>query len=156
MEKLDSYDFRILGILQGDASESVAVVAEAVNLSVNACWRRIRRLETEGYIRKRVALLNPDLLGVPTIVFVMIRTAEHSEEWLESFAAMVQDMAEIVEIYRLSGEIDYLLKLRVADIAAYDRAYKRLIGGVKLTDVSSAFAMEEIKNTTLIPLAHHR
>jgi Lrp/AsnC family transcriptional regulator len=154
-ETVDSYDYCILGLLQENASLSATAIAESVNLSLNACWRRIRRLETDGYIVKGVTLLDPGLLGSPTVVFVMIRTSEHSTEWLEKFASVAQGIPEIMEIYRLSGEVDYLMKIRVSDISAYDQVYKRLIAGIKLTDVSSSFAMERIKFTTSIPLPAH-
>jgi Lrp/AsnC family transcriptional regulator len=149
---LDSFDVRILGVLQEDASVSIAEVAERINLSQNACWRRIKRLEEDGYIKRRVALLDPVKLGAGVTVFVSVRAAEHSEEWLEAFATAVRCIPEVVEFYRMSGDIDYLLKLQVASIAAYDQVYRRLIKSVRLVDVSSAFAMEELKHTTSIPL----
>lgn len=150
--KLDAADLKILDLLQNDASGSIAEIGERVHLSQNACWRRIRRLEEEGIIAKRVALLDPAKLGVGVTVFVTVRAGEHTEKWLETFSAAVRRMPEVVEFYRLTGEIDYLLKLQVADIAAYDRVYKQLIRSAKLIDVSSAFAMEELKRTTAIPL----
>lgn len=149
---LDRQDIRILALLQDDASRPVAEVAEAVNLSQNACWRRIKRLEEEGFIARRVALLDPVKLGVGVTVFVTVKTAEHTEAWLEAFAAAVQRIPEVMEFHRMSGDIDYLLKLRVADIADYDAVYKRLIRAARLTDVSSMFAMETLKSTTAIPL----
>jgi len=151
--KLDAIDLKILDLLQNDASCSIAEIGDRVHLSQNACWRRIRRLEEEGIIAKRVALLDPAKLGVGVTVFVTVRAGEHTEKWLETFSAAVRRMPEVVEFYRLTGEIDYLLKLQVADIAAYDRVYKQLIRSAKLMDVSSAFAMEELKRTTAIPLA---
>jgi Lrp/AsnC family transcriptional regulator len=123
-----------------------------VNLSQNACWRRIKRLEEEGFVSRRVALLDPEKLGVGVTVFVAIRAAEHTEDWLEQFAAAVRRIPEVAEFHRMSGDIDYLLKLRVADIADYDAVYKRLIRAAKLTDVSSMFVMETLKSTTAIPL----
>ncbi|KTW09851.1 Lrp/AsnC family transcriptional regulator [Sphingomonas sanguinis] len=149
---IDKIDTAILAELQTDASPSVAEIAQRVNLSQNACWRRIRRLEEEGVILRRVALLDPEKLDAGMTVFVSVRTAEHSAGWLEEFARAVSDLPEVVEFYRMAGEIDYLLKVRVADIKAYDRVYKRLIERVRLVDVSAAFAMEEIKNSTAIPL----
>jgi Lrp/AsnC family transcriptional regulator len=153
---LDNFDVHILSVLQEDASVSIAEVAERVHLSQNACWRRIKRLEEDGYIRRRVALLDPLKLGAGVTVFVSVRAAEHSEEWLDAFAAAVRCIPEVVEFYRMSGDTDYLLKLQVADIAAYDHVYKRLIKSVRLVDVSSAFAMEELKHTTAIPLPSPR
>ena len=152
MAQLDGIDVKILDLLQNDASQSIADIAERVHLSQNACWRRIKQLEEKGIIAKRVALLDPNKLGVGVTVFVTVRAGEHTERWLETFSAAVRKMPEVVEFYRMTGEIDYLLKLQVADIAAYDRVYKTLIRSAKLMDVSSAFAMEELKRTTAIPL----
>lgn len=149
---IDGADLRILGVLQEDTSLSIGEVAERVNLSQNACWRRIKRLEEDGVILRRVALLNAARLEAGVTVFVTIRAAEHSDSWLAELTAVVRRIPEIVEFYRMSGDIDYLLKIKVADIAAYDGVYKRLIHGIRLSDVSSAFAMEELKNTTAIPL----
>ena len=149
---LDEADVRILSALQEDGTLSVAAVSEIVHLSQNACWRRMKRLEEDGVISKRVTLLNPERLGLELIVFVSIKTSEHSEEWLSHFAEVVHNMPEVVEFYRMTGEVDYLLKLKVENMAAYDKAYKRLISQVRITDVSSAFAMEEIKHTTSLPL----
>jgi len=151
----DGIDLKILDLLQNDASLSIAEIGERVHLSQNACWRRIRQLEESGIIVKRVALLDRERLGVGITVFVTVRAGEHTEKWLETFSAAVRKMPEVVEFYRLTGEIDYLLKLQVADIAAYDRVYKALIRSAKLMDVSAAFAMEEIKRTTAIPLPAH-
>jgi Lrp/AsnC family transcriptional regulator len=152
MQALDSIDIRILGLLQGDCSRSLAEVADSVHLSQNACWRRIKHLEDEGVIQKRVALLSPEKLGCGVTVFVSVRAGEHTEKWLENFTHAVRRMPEVVEFYRMAGDVDYLLKLQVADIAAYDRAYKSLIRAAKLMDVSAAFAMEEMKRTTELPL----
>ncbi len=152
MAELDSMDVHILRLLQNDASRSLSEIADLVHLSPNACWRRIRRLEETGVIRKRVALLDPEKLGVGVTVFVSVRAAEHTEKWLELFTAGVRRIPEVVEFYRMAGEVDYLLKLQVADIAAYDRVYKSLIRLAKLMDVSAAFAMEEMKRTTELPL----
>ncbi|HEY2179912.1 MAG TPA: Lrp/AsnC family transcriptional regulator [Caulobacteraceae bacterium] len=148
----DAADLRILAVLQDDASLSIGEVAARVNLSANACWRRIKRLEEDGLILRRVALLDAERLGAAVTVFVTLRAAEHSETWVDDLAAVVRRIPEIVEFYRMSGDIDYLLKIKVADIAAYDGVYKRLIRGIRLSDVSSAFAMEELKHTTAIPL----
>jgi Lrp/AsnC family transcriptional regulator len=150
--EFDAADLRILGVVQEDASLSIGEVAERVHLSQNACWRRIKRLEEDGVILRRVALLNAARLDAGVTVFVTIRAAEHSDAWLAELTALVRRIPEIVEFYRMSGDIDYLLKIKVADIAAYDAVYKRLIHGIRLSDVSSAFAMEELKNTTAVPL----
>ena len=153
--KLDGTDLRILAILQENAERSISDIAEAIHLSQNACWRRIRQLEEGGYILKRVALLDAVKLGAGMTVFVMVRAGQHSQEWLERFADAVRKIPEIVEFYRMTGEVDYLIKIRVADIAGYDRVYKQLIRSAPLTDVSGAFAMEELKHTTAIPLPTH-
>lgn len=149
---LDDADIRILGVLQGDATLSIADVALKANMSHNACWRRIKRLEEEGVIARRVTLLDPSKLGLDMTVFVNIKAAEHTDEWLQKLTDAVKDIPEAVEFYRLTGDVDYLLKLRVESIAAYDAVYRRLIRVVRLTDVSSAFSMEEIKCTTALPL----
>ncbi len=150
---LDKIDLKILDLMQKDAKKSAAEIGEAVNLSQNACWRRINLLEGEGYIRSTVALLSAEKLGAGLTVFVSIKAAEHSDDWLKSFASAVSRLKEVVEFYRMTGDVDYLLKLRVKDIAAYDVVYKRLIKQVRLTDVSSAFAMEELKYTTCVPVS---
>ena len=152
MTELDTIDLKILDLLQTDASLPIAEIAERVHLSQNACWRRIKQLEEAGVIKKRVALLDPDKLGAGLTVFVAVRAGEHTEKWLETFSAAVRRMPEVVEFYRIAGEIDYLLKLQVADMAAYDRAYKSLIRSARLMDVSASFAMEEMKRTTAVPL----
>ena len=150
--EIDRKDRRILDILQDDASLSVAHIAESVGLSQNACWRRIKQLEAAGVITGRVAILDPATLGVGVTVFVSVRTNEHSADWLEKFAASVSVVPEVVEFYRMSGDVDYLLKILVADIADYDRVYKKLIAATTLSDVSSSFAMERIKHTTRVPI----
>lgn len=149
---LDRIDRQLLDALQRDAGQSSAELAEQVKLSVNGCWRRVKRLEDRGIIRKRVALLDQQRLGLAATVFVQIRTRHHEAEWLERFARGVAAIPEVVEFYRLSGETDYLLKIVARDIADYDRVYKQLIAVVPLDDVSSAFAMERIKSTTALPL----
>lgn len=152
MVKLDAFDLRILALLQEDASKPLAEIADAVGLSPTPCWRRIQKLEAEGHIRRRVALLDRDKLRAGVTVFIAVKTARHSMEWLERFHAAVHDLPEIVDFYRMSGDIDYLLKAYVCDIAAYDALYKKLIARIELSDVTSMFAMEELKSTTAIPL----
>jgi Lrp/AsnC family transcriptional regulator len=152
MIDLDAIDLKILDLLQTDASLPIADISDRVHLSQNACWRRIKQLEEKGVVKKRVALLDPEKLGCGMTVFVAVRAGEHTEKWLETFSAAVRKMPEVVEFYRITGDIDYLLKLQVADIAAYDRAYKSLIRAAKLMDVSASFAMEELKRTTALPL----
>jgi Lrp/AsnC family transcriptional regulator len=149
---MDSFDRKILDLLQRDAGLSVADIAARAGLSPTPCWRRIRNLEKAGVIKHRVALLDRDKLGLGVTVYVAVRTREHSAKWLETLAAAVKALPEVLELHRMSGDIDYLLKVVVADIAAYDAFYKRLIDRVPLSDVSSSFAMEEIKSTTALPL----
>ncbi|NKB97707.1 MAG: winged helix-turn-helix transcriptional regulator [Pseudomonadales bacterium] len=151
---LDKFDQTILAKLQATCEQSVAQIADEIGLSTNACWRRIKRLEEDGIIRKRVALLNEASLGLKMTVFVSIKTNEHNAEWLETFAAGIKALPEVVEFYRMSGDIDYLLKIVVRDIEDYDRVYKKLISVTPLHDVSSSFAMERIKSSTEIPLDH--
>ena len=143
-----------IGCLQVDATMPVAEVAEQVGLSTTPCWRRIQKLEEAGIIRGRVALLDGSQLNVGVTVFVAVKTNEHNLDWYERFAKAVADNAEVVEFYRMSGEIDYMLRVVVPDIAAYDQVYKSLIERVSLTDVSSSFAMEQIKYTTALPLTY--
>ncbi len=151
---MDRIDRKILRCLQEDATLSVAEVAQSVGLTTTPCWRRIQRLENDGVILRRVALLDPQKLNVGVTVFVSLKTSQHNYEWLESFAHAVAEIDEVVEFYRMSGEIDYLLRIVVPDIASYDRVYKRLIKAADLADVSSSFAMEMIKYTTALPLRY--
>ena len=150
--KLDATDLKLLDILQQNASLSVADMAGRVGLSVTPCWRRIQRMEEMGVIRRRVALLDPEKVGAGISVFVSVRTNEHNDQWLADFADKVSSMPEVVEFYRMSGDVDYLLRVVVADMRHYDAFYRKLIGQVRLTDVSSSFAMEQIKYTTALPL----
>ena len=152
MTEFDAIDKMLLRFLQEDASKPVAELAERVNLSVNACWRRIKRFEEQGIIRARVALLDPEQLGLQLTAFVSVKTNQHNPEWLHEFARGVEAIPEVVEFYRLSGDIDYLLKIRLRDINDYDRVYKALIGTAPIADVSSSFTMEEMKYTTAIPV----
>jgi Lrp/AsnC family transcriptional regulator len=152
MASMDLTDRKILNLMQENAAQPVADIARKVGLSVTPCWRRIQRLEENGVIRKRVALLDPQKIDVGMSVFVAVRTDQHNAEWLSDFAKMIADMPEVVEFYRMSGEVDYLLRVVVADMSAYDAFYRKLISNVQLTDVSSSFAMEEIKYTTALPV----
>ncbi|MBO88317.1 MAG: ArsR family transcriptional regulator [Rickettsiales bacterium] len=149
---MDDFDKRILSCLQKDASLPLTEIAERVGLSATPCWRRIQNLEKVGVIEGRVALLDPAKLNVGVTVFVALKTNEHSQDWLEKFARYVDTIDEVVEFYRMSGDVDYMLRVVVPDIAAYDKVYKRLITIGGLSDVSSAFAMERIKYTTELPL----
>lgn len=149
---LDRTDRRILALLQEDATRPVAEIGEAVGLSATPCWKRIKRMERAGIIRRRVALLDREKLGLGITVIVAIRTAHHSEEWLASFSEGVSRIPEVVEFYRMSGDIDYILKIVARDIADYDRIYRKLTKVAELHDVSSSFAMQEIKSTTALPV----
>ena len=149
---LDEMDIKILRILQEDATRPVADIGKEVGLSTTPCWRRIQKLEEAGIIRRRVALLDASKVNVGVTVIVSIKTDKHAIGWLEKFHEAVIDFPEVVEFYRMSGEIDYLLRVVVPDIAAYDAFYKRLISRIEISKVSSAFAMEQIKYTTTLPL----
>ena len=149
---LDAIDRRILRELQRDATVPIADLAQLVGLSQTPCWKRVKRLTDAGVITRRVALLAREKLDLGLVVFVSIKTSHHDQEWLDAFARAASGMPEVVEFYRLSGDTDYLMKVLVSDIAAYDAFYKRLIAAVPLSDVSSAFAMEQIKYTTALPV----
>jgi Lrp/AsnC family transcriptional regulator len=151
---MDQLDRKILNLLQEDATVPVATIAERVGLTATPCWRRIQKLEEAGIIRRRVALLDRVRLKVGVTVFVAVRTNQHNMAWYERFARAVSEIDEIVGFYRMSGEVDYLLHVVVPDIAGYDAVYKRLIARIELSDVSSSFAMEVIKETTRLPLAY--
>ncbi len=152
MSKLDTLDARILSELQRDASTPSAEIAAIVGLSQNACWRRIKRLEDAGVITRRVALVDHAALGLNVTLFVFVRTNRHDEEWLHQFADGVAKIPEVLELHRLGGDIDYLLKVVARDIADYDRIYKKLINVAPMSDVTSAFSMQAIKATTALPV----
>lgn len=149
---MDELDRRILDLLQRDASLTVDDISERVALSRNACWRRIRAMEAAGVIRARVVLADPVKLGCPLEVMVQLRAASHDPGWLDRFATATRAMPEVVGAYRMTGDLDYLLRVRVADMPAYDAFYKRMIARVPLSDISASFVMEEIKETTALPL----
>jgi Lrp/AsnC family transcriptional regulator len=152
MITLDPIDHRILGQLQRQADQSLDDLGDKVGLSRNATWRRVKRLEDSGILRKRVALLNAEALGLGLTVFVAVRTDRHDAEWAVDFAKAVKSFPEILGAYRTSGELDYLIHARVTDVKAYDRLYQRLIAQIDLKDVSASFVMEELKETTELPL----
>ena len=152
MLNIDEADRRILNELQRDAGQSLDALGEAVGLSRNACWRRIKTLEEAGVITARVALLDAAKLGLGLTVFIAVRTDAHAPDWLAKFSAATRAMPEILGVYRMTGDLDYLIRARVADMADYDRLYQRLIKKVPLRDVSASFVMEEIKETTHLPL----
>lgn len=149
---LDEIDRRLLDELQRDATLSVDELSERVSLSRNACWRRVKLLEERGVITGRVALVDPEKLGLGLSVFVLIRTSRHDPDWLQRFREAVTAFPEITGIYRMSGDLDYVLRARVTDVKAYDRLYQRLIAKVPLSDVSASFVMEEIRETTVLPV----
>ena len=149
---MDRIDRRILTLLQRNAALSLAEIAEQVGLSSSPCWRRIQNLEAAGVIARRVTLLDRRKLNLRTVVFVRIKTDDHSQAWLDRFAEAISAIDEVVEFYRMGGDTDYLLKIVVPDIDGYDQVYKRLIQVPGLADVSASFAMEEIKHTTALPL----
>ena len=152
--RMDQIDRKILAALQEDAGRPVADIAAAVGLSQSPCWRRIQKLEADGVIRGRVALLDAAALNLSVTAFVAVRTNRHDQEWLETFAEAVDDIPEVVELYRMSGEVDYMLRVVVPDIAGFDAIYKKLIAREPLSDVTSSFAMEQIKSTTALPLEY--
>jgi Lrp/AsnC family transcriptional regulator len=157
---MDSIDKKILSLLQEDATLSIAEVGERVGLSQTPCWKRIQRLEAEGLIERRVALLNPEKLGLKITALVSIETSDHSASWIAAFAARISAMPEVLEIYRMAGDVDYVLRVVVPDMQAYDAFYKRLIETVPLKNVTTRFAMERVKSSTALPLEilpnHHR
>lgn len=149
---IDATDRSILALLQADATLSVAQIAEQVDLTSTPCWRRIQRLEADGYFKRKVTILNEEKINVGVNVFIAIRTNSHSKQWASKFCEAVKEIPEVIEFFRLSGDIDYLIRAVVPDIKAYDKLYQKLIDKVDLYDVSSMFAMETIKSTTVLPL----
>jgi Lrp/AsnC family transcriptional regulator len=152
--KFDKIDKGILVCLQHNATTPIAEIAAQVGLSVSPCWRRIQLLEDKGVIKKRVSLLSPEKLGLHMTVFMQIKAAKHDKVWLDKFAKHADSFAQVTEFYRMSGEYDYLLKVQVPDMASFDTFYKRFIAGIDLQDVTSSFAMENIKYSTALPLDH--
>jgi Lrp/AsnC family transcriptional regulator len=150
--ELDAIDRRILAALQRDGTLSVDELSQRIGLSRNACWRRMRRLEDERIITGRVALVDAGKVGLGLSVFIMVRTSNHEPGWLARFREAVMSFPEIVGVYRMSGDLDYVLRARVSDVKAYDLLYQRLIAKVAIADVSASFVMEEIKETTLVPV----
>jgi Lrp/AsnC family transcriptional regulator len=149
---MDAIDRKILAVLQDNAALSVAEIGSRVGLSSTPCWKRIQRLEADGVIQKRVAIIDQDSIGLGISVFVSIETGDHSQDWLDKFAKTVTAMPEVMEFYRMAGDVDYMLRVVVPDIAGYDRFYKQLISTVPLKNVTSRFAMEKIKSTTALPI----
>ncbi|MDQ1078195.1 Lrp/AsnC family transcriptional regulator [Pseudoroseomonas cervicalis] len=149
---MDEIDRKILALLQQDATLSVAQLADRVGLSTTPCWKRVQKLEAGGVITGRVALVSPEAVGLGLSVFVAIEAGDHSQAWMERFAQAVAAMPEVMEAYRMAGEVDYMLRVAVTDMAAYDRFYKRLIAAVQPRNVTSRFAMERMKHSTALPL----
>jgi Lrp/AsnC family transcriptional regulator len=149
---IDTIDQRILTILQSDATQSVDAISDQVALSRNACWRRIKALEASGIIRARVALLDPIRIGCPLTALVLIRTDHHSDNWRKDFATAIAALPEIISAQRMTGDLDYVLRVRLVDVAAYDLFYKRLTSRISVSDISASFVMEDIKDTTALPL----
>ena len=150
--RLDAIDRKILTVLQSDASLSVAEIGDRVGLSSTPCWKRIQRLEADGVITKRVALVDQNKIGLGLTVFVSIESGDHSDAWLKTFANAVSAMPEVIEFYRMAGDVDYMLRVVVADMRSYDIFYKKLISAVPLKNVTSRFAMEKIKSVTALPV----
>jgi Lrp/AsnC family transcriptional regulator len=149
---MDAIDRKILAVVQEDASLSVAEIGQRVGLSSTPCWKRLQRLEADGVITGRVALVAPEKIGLGIAVFVSVETGDHSNDWLKRFADVVSAMPEVMEFYRMAGDVDYMLRVVVPDIAGYDTFYKKLIAAVPLKNVTSRFAMERIKSTTALPI----
>ena len=150
--RLDAIDRKILTVLQEDASLSVAEIGDRVGLSSTPCWKRIQRLEADGVILRRVALVDQNKIGLGISVFVSVESSDHSEAWLRKFADAVSSMPEVMEFYRMAGDVDYMLRVACASIQDYDAFYKRLIAAIPLKNVTSRFAMERIKQTTALPI----
>ncbi len=149
---MDAIDRKILAVVQQDASLSVAEIGQRVGLSSTPCWKRLQRLEADGVIQRRVAIVDAEKIGLGVTVFVSIETGDHSNDWLARFADTVEAMPEVMEFYRMAGDVDYMLRVVVPDIAGYDAFYKKLIATVPLKNVTSRFAMEKIKSTTSLPI----
>lgn len=151
---MDKLDAKILDLLQENAELTAAEIADKIGLSKAPCWRRIQKLQQDGVIRRKVVLLDAHALNVGTTVFVTLKTGNHSAAWFERFVRAVREIPEVTEIHRMSGDVDYLIRIVVPDIDAYDVVYKRLIGAVEFQDVSASFALETIKSTTALPLCY--
>lgn len=149
---IDNIDRRILDELQIDASRPVDDISEKVGLSRNACWRRIKAMEASGIIKKRVALVDPDKVGASLTAIVMIKTSTHSANWIREFQTVLSTLPEVVGAHRMTGDLDYILRVRLADMPAYDDFYKRLTSRISVSDMSASFVMEDIKDTTAVPL----
>ena len=152
IQRMDAIDRKILAVVQEDASLSVAEIGQRVGLSSTPCWKRLQKLEAEGVITGRVALIDPEKIGLGITVFVSVETGDHSQDWLTKFAALVSAMPEVMEFYRMAGDVDYMLRVVVRDMQSYDAFYKKLIAAIPLKNVTSRFAMERLKSTTALPI----
>ena len=152
LSKMDSIDQRLLALLQDNSSYTVAEISEKIGISSTPVWKRMKRLEESGVIANRVVLLDPQKIGLGLTGFVLVRTNNHSEEWLKRFANVVDSVPEIVEMHRMAGDVDYLLKIVAPDVSGYDAIYKKIIKDIELSDVSASFSMEVVKSTTVLPL----
>ena len=152
IQRMDAIDRKILAVVQEDASLSVAEIGQRVGLSSTPCWKRLQKLEAEGVITGRVALIDPEKIGLGITVFVSVETGDHSQDWLTKFAALVSAMPEVMEFYRMAGDVDYMLRVVVRDMQSYDAFYKKLIAAIPLKNVTSRFAMERVKSTTALPI----
>ena len=152
IKRMDAIDRKILAVVQEDASLSVAEIGQRVGLSSTPCWKRLQKLEAEGVITGRVALIDPEKIGLGITVFVSVETGDHSQDWLTKFAALVSAMPEVMEFYRMAGDVDYMLRVVVRDMQSYDAFYKKLIAAIPLKNVTSRFAMERVKSTTALPI----
>jgi Lrp/AsnC family transcriptional regulator len=152
IQRMDAIDRKILAVVQEDASLSVAEIGQRVGLSSTPCWKRLQKLEAEGVITGRVALIDPEKIGLGITVFVSVETGDHSQDWLTKFAELVSAMPEVMEFYRMAGDVDYMLRVVVRDMQSYDAFYKKLIAAVPLKNVTSRFAMERVKSTTALPI----
>ena len=152
IKRMDAIDRKILAVVQEDASLSVAEIGQRVGLSSTPCWKRLQKLEAEGVITGRVALIDPEKIGLGITVFVSVETGDHSQDWLTKFADLVSAMPEVMEFYRMAGDVDYMLRVVVRDMQSYDAFYKKLIAAIPLKNVTSRFAMERVKSTTALPI----
>ena len=152
IKRMDAIDRKILAVVQEDASLSVAEIGQRVGLSSTPCWKRLQKLEAEGVITGRVALIDPEKIGLGITVFVSVETGDHSQDWLTKFAELVSAMPEVMEFYRMAGDVDYMLRVVVRDMQSYDAFYKKLIAAIPLKNVTSRFAMERVKSTTALPI----
>lgn len=150
--KIDSTDRRILDEIQRDASIALETLGERVGLSRNACWRRVKTLEAEGVILGRVALLNSEALGVPLTVYIRVTAPRHDPNWAEAFRREACEIPEIVGVYRMAGDVDYLVRAQVSDVAGYDVLYKQLVSRLDIGELSASFVMEKVKETTALPV----